>query len=433
MIREGKVVVNPYKSSDSRARVADPYCSNSYPKGGHRSCLVGWFSTKNMIVILMACIMVVSYIFHAHQSIAIDSSNGADSSQMKTQLRGTTQLPAKRYTFSQLTFSPSARLSFIPQASFPTVHPITAPTTALPTQSLSVSEVVKTTAVQLPQSEKFSKKIVEDANDKFPGNKNGIHLAQIGEKGRSSLGQEDRKTVSLTELKLQRNSKSRSAYRGMSESMKSRSSLHGDFSKSNSEISKERRGTTGKELFRTEEQSHFYPPHRIPDRPLAGENLPVYPQQDKFSGGMIPFDFGLLGEKGRKNNGSAENMSATDLTANSNLLQATTDRMKSNLQSNVLSNVTKVNTSEASGQISKEKVDHCKAQVDPFQSQPVEAFIPPVGAPFAKALEWQSEVKNALKNVGKMRVGGDKLRQHLQDEVNRLRVKRFNLFCEYVE
>jgi hypothetical protein len=385
-----------------------------------------------MIVMLMACITVVSYIFHVHHSIAIDSSNGVDSSQVKTQLRGTTQLPAKEYTFSQLTSSPSARPSFLLQTPFPTVRPTTAPTTALATQNPSVSEVVKTTEVPLPQSEKFSKNIVEDANNKISENKSGMRLAQIGEKSRSSLGQEDRKTVSLTEPKLQRNSKSLSAYLGMSENMKSRSSLQGDFSKSISEVSKERRGTTGKELFHTEEKRHFYP-HRIPDLSLTRGNLPVFPQQDKSSDGMIPFDSSLLGEKGRKNNDAAENMSATDLTANANLLQATTDRMESNLQSNVLSNVTKVNSSEASGQISKEKVDHCKAQVDPFQSLPLEAFVPPVGAPFAKALEWQSEVKNVLKNVGKMRVGGDKLRQHLQDEVNRLRVKRFNLFCEYVE
>jgi hypothetical protein len=382
----------------------------------------------------MACITVVSYIFHVHHSIAVDPRNAVDSSEVKTKLRGPTKLSVEDSFIAPITFSPTARPTFIPPTPHPTIRPTTSPTTALPTYSPSASKVVTETPTQLTQAEESSKNIVKEANNNIPeiSNKDTMRLTPVDEHSRSASSQEDGKADSQAGAELSEHDRnSRSAYLGMLERIKGRSSLQGQSSKSVSAMNEERLGAAEKELLHAEEKKNFYPPHRIPDLALPPGNLQVPPQQATSSDGMIPFDSSLLRAKD-KSNDAAENIGAGDATADTNLFQAP-DRMKYDLPFNVLHNAAKVHSSEASGQVSKEKIDHCKAQVDPFQSQPVETFVPPASAPFAKVLDWQTEVKNVLSNIGKMRVGGDKLRHHLQDEVNRLRVKRFNTFCEYVE
>jgi hypothetical protein len=78
-----------------------------------------------------------------------------------------------------------------------------------------------------------------------------------------------------------------------------------------------------------------------------------------------------------------------------------------------------------------DKIDYCASQEDPFESQPVESFTPPKSAPFESVLEWKKAVKDMLKTVSRLQIGGEPLRKRIQEEVDKLRVTRFKTFCKY--
>lgn len=93
------------------------------------------------------------------------------------------------------------------------------------------------------------------------------------------------------------------------------------------------------------------------------------------------------------------------------------------------SSATGNSTSNANG--SKQKVDYCQGHIDPFEEQSIENFTPPPSATFDKVVEWKSTVKETLKGIGKLQIGGEKLRKIMEQEVDKLKILRFRLFCEY--
>jgi len=46
--------------------------------------------------------------------------------------------------------------------------------------------------------------------------------------------------------------------------------------------------------------------------------------------------------------------------------------------------------------------------------------------------EWKSAVKDMVDSIGQIRTGGKELRVKIKEEVARLRILRFELFCSYV-
>ena len=74
----------------------------------------------------------------------------------------------------------------------------------------------------------------------------------------------------------------------------------------------------------------------------------------------------------------------------------------------------------------------CSGTVDPFLGQPVDNFIPPVNALLKEKMEWKSAVDAMLLRVSRMKIGGEKLRSAIKDEVAILQLLRIKLFCQYV-
>ena len=74
----------------------------------------------------------------------------------------------------------------------------------------------------------------------------------------------------------------------------------------------------------------------------------------------------------------------------------------------------------------------CSGTMDPFAGQPVDTFSPPVTATLALKSQWADAVKEMLTRIGRMRIGGDKLRMTIKEEISVLQALRITLFCSYV-
>ena len=90
----------------------------------------------------------------------------------------------------------------------------------------------------------------------------------------------------------------------------------------------------------------------------------------------------------------------------------------------------KIPTNTGSGNADSH-VDYCAGNVDPFKNQSVESFKVPVKAPMSARRKWESSLKTMLDRVQKLSFGGQKLRDYLATEVEKLEILRFELFCSY--
>lgn len=434
------MVLNPYKANESRSRIIDPYYSTSSSGTGlHKSFLTGCFSTRNMIILLLVCIAFVSYIFHIHHNIAVDSNNNMEITEAK--LRGTTTKSNSNannrvesiVSSPSPTWKPTFAPSYMPTPRPTTLEPTLSPTTLTPTQTPTRQSVatekptIAQTVVDLRKeissttnlaAHELPKIVNKDTLILSPNNDPSKQLVTDSEPAINpggSMSNSDSNSNSVV---------TKSPYLSLLESMKNRPSLQ----------QVHQPPSPKSDSLHTEEKSQFFPPHRPSEIPLSPGNLQVPPKTATTSDGMIPFDPSVLKKiPVNKDLGVNEEFENRDVNVDSveEALLQSPNRMKYDLPPAIQQAVGAKQTS--TGAASTEKIDHCKSQIDPFQSQPVESFVPPANAPFSKVLEWQTEVKNVLKNIGKMRIGGDKLRLYMQEEVNRLRVKRFNAFCEYVE
>lgn len=93
----------------------------------------------------------------------------------------------------------------------------------------------------------------------------------------------------------------------------------------------------------------------------------------------------------------------------------------------------------------------CSGNVDPFaghldlwfvktttqcsnfsSGQSIELFHPPETASFSDVMKWEDMKREILGNLKRMMTGGDKLRVHIRNEAQRLKLLRFEIFCKYV-
>ena len=77
------------------------------------------------------------------------------------------------------------------------------------------------------------------------------------------------------------------------------------------------------------------------------------------------------------------------------------------------------------------KINYCSGNVDPFSSTPVDKFVVPSSASFESSQQWASELSKVLKSIAKLRIGGSELRAIMKEEVDKLKLLRFQLFCAY--
>lgn len=433
------MVVNPYKANDGRQRIAEPYYSSSGHPGTQRSLLFGVLSTRNMIILLLAAIAVVSYIFHIHHTFVEDGN--ASSVQGSSKLRGSvsstidniknrltaqpslvpTWHPTRKPTFVSTAATTSPRPTFSPTTVQPTATP-----TPLPT-SVSVSETSVTDAQQQP-----------DGIDQAESASNSVSQPSATSQVIPSIANDNKdELTSISEVPVnskdgdglnEHNDNARAAYLSLLESMKKRPTIGRP---GPSHVSEK----ISDAATHDKEKEQFFPPNRKPDvlpPNFEGKSLQVPPQKATASDGMIPFVAEAKPNQIQRLSPPGEEDTSSTSVDTTMAEGQTPVRMKFDLPSNVQLQSKSRDLDPTTSAQSTDKVDHCKLQSDPFQSQPIESFVPPTSAPFAKVLEWQTEVKSVLKNIGKMRIGGDKLRQHLQEEVTRLRIKRFNTFCEYL-
>ncbi len=76
-------------------------------------------------------------------------------------------------------------------------------------------------------------------------------------------------------------------------------------------------------------------------------------------------------------------------------------------------------------------IDYCAGNVDPFKKESVEAFKVPTKAPMSARRKWESSLKEMVDRVHKLAFGGQKLRDYLSTEVEKLEILRFELFCSF--
>jgi hypothetical protein len=77
------------------------------------------------------------------------------------------------------------------------------------------------------------------------------------------------------------------------------------------------------------------------------------------------------------------------------------------------------------------KINYCVGNVDPFSSTPVDKFVVPSAASFESSQQWGSELSKVLKAIAKLSIGGSELRAVMKEEVDKLKLLRFKLFCSY--
>lgn len=75
----------------------------------------------------------------------------------------------------------------------------------------------------------------------------------------------------------------------------------------------------------------------------------------------------------------------------------------------------------------------CKSPaLDPFKRLPVDSFTPPENAALEDVLTWEDHVKEMMSRISKIQVGGEPLRLQIADEIKKMSIIRFQLFCKYV-
>jgi len=70
--------------------------------------------------------------------------------------------------------------------------------------------------------------------------------------------------------------------------------------------------------------------------------------------------------------------------------------------------------------------------LDPFKRMPIDSFEPPPESVLEDVLTWEDHVKEMVSRVSKIQVGGEPLRLAINDELKKMSIIRFNLFCKYV-
>ena len=95
----------------------------------------------------------------------------------------------------------------------------------------------------------------------------------------------------------------------------------------------------------------------------------------------------------------------------------------------------KINSAERTSNdviVSTSKNLACSDTVDPFNGESVENFVPPKNADILSKNQWADSVKLMLLKISKLQVGGDKLKNILNEEIVILSKLRKDLFCKYV-
>lgn len=472
---EGRVVmvVNPYRANDQRARIPDPYGGSSSLASKPIFC--AWLSTRMMMLLLLVCITIVSYVVHSHHTIAVDPNVSA--SEKFTKLRGPDKKnilvpPTNQYSKTQApSVAPSlnptpqpttaVKLTTVPTAPprlYPTASPTAVPTilpTVLPTTLPTIVPTVAVTSVdnfnqkssndaaghniQNVNSIEETSEIVKNSDKQIENIPPIVPLAPVNTDSSKPVI-DNSNTHVLVERKAdeqpdlsEHNIMSKSAYQSLVASQTDTANTH-----------------SGKAVISTlshdEEKAHLQPHVNIPGR------LPKS-MTDRTS--KIPFPAKVA----ERTNGVTPKTEVTNVlepvverprlpqvpespdtidahpepeASIDGGLTPVTVRGKYDLPAHITLKVAKadnVDVTKSSG----EKIDYCKSQTDPFESQRVESFVPPASAPFDKVLMWKAAVKDVLKNISKLRIGGDQLRKKLQEVVDRLRVLRFQTFCMYAE
>ena len=74
----------------------------------------------------------------------------------------------------------------------------------------------------------------------------------------------------------------------------------------------------------------------------------------------------------------------------------------------------------------------CDRGADPFEGQSVEFFVPPGDAPMKLRSAWKQMIADMLQEVSRMKVGGQILRDVMNEKVAEMKVKRYEMFCSFV-
>lgn len=107
------------------------------------------------------------------------------------------------------------------------------------------------------------------------------------------------------------------------------------------------------------------------------------------------------------------------------------DRLQAHNRSSPVSSNRNAGSNEREGEVAKEKVDYCENNIDPFEKIPVDRFVPPKGAPFESVTIWKKKINDFVKSVSKLKIGGEALREKLEEDVTQLKILRFKMFCKY--
>ncbi len=80
----------------------------------------------------------------------------------------------------------------------------------------------------------------------------------------------------------------------------------------------------------------------------------------------------------------------------------------------------------------REALQHmtCDGTIDPFEDLPVESWKPPASAKLEDKLSWKRKVEAMLQKIKTQKVGGKALRKLIDEEVDKLKVERVEMFCK---
>jgi hypothetical protein len=156
--------------------------------------------------------------------------------------------------------------------------------------------------------------------------------------------------------------------------------------------------------------------------------------KNKSSSSIIEvFDNNAVDEE-KKISISIENINTINnqlfLTKNSNINNNNNNNKNNELKS--FENETKKEKINKTENLEIKKINYCEGNVDPFKKETVQNFKPPKKANFAAVTEWNDALETMIKNISKLKIGGEILRKTIKDEVKKLEILRFNLFCMYV-
>ena len=74
----------------------------------------------------------------------------------------------------------------------------------------------------------------------------------------------------------------------------------------------------------------------------------------------------------------------------------------------------------------------CEDGADPFAEQSVEFFVPPRAASFQLRNACKTLISGMLHEVSRIEVGGQQLRDIMNEKVAEMKVKRYEMFCRFV-